>query len=96
MFLTAQSPHRPLHSKLILNSEWNRMSEEAQKRATQEGKLKLPSPKQYKSMTREEISKWKADFKPILEEIKENVARVFRNIPTSLLFVMRYFPTQIY
>jgi hypothetical protein len=85
-----RSVHRPIHEDFIFSSDWARMTDEQREKATKEGKFPLPSPREFKSMKKEELIEWKTKFKPYFEELKQNVLDVFKSYPKCLLFVSRY------
>jgi hypothetical protein len=82
--------HRPLHDKFIFAKDWALMSEKERTKATNDGKYRLPSTKEMRTMTKEQWKEWKIKFKPIIEELHNNALNVFRNFPKSLLLVCRY------
>jgi hypothetical protein len=51
--------------------------------------IRLPTPKEFAKMNREELASFRAKFKPYLEEMKENILEVFRTFPKCMLLVCR-------
>jgi hypothetical protein len=66
------------------------MSAIEQEKAIQEGKIVLPTPAEFRSMKKEEISIWRAKVQPLGEEIRGNILNVFRSLPKSLILIFRY------
>ena len=88
-FLAMRPLHRPVHSKLIFNNDWVRMSQKQQEEATKQGMLRLPTPKQIRNMKKSEINELRAKFRPFFEEMKEEALVVFKSFPPSLMLVCR-------
>ena len=89
-FLTMRPLHRPVHSKLVFSSDWLLMSDKERAKATAEGKMCLPSPKEIRKMKRDELNALRAKFTPFFEDIKEEMLVVFKSFPSSLILVCRY------
>ncbi|CAF0730942.1 unnamed protein product [Brachionus calyciflorus] len=88
-FIAMRPLHRPIHDKFIFNSDWVKMSEKEREAAIKEGKFRLPSVKEFKSMSKEELKEWREKFRPFIEELKENILHVFQQFPKGLLLVFR-------
>lgn len=81
--------HRPIHDKFIFNSDWIKMTQKEKDNAIQEGKFRLPSTKEFKNMSKEEIKEWRVKFKPFIDELKDDITKVFQQFPRGLLLVFR-------
>ena len=88
-FLSMRPLHRPIHDKFIFNTDWLKMSEKEREKAIQEGKFRLPSTKEFKNMSKEELNEWRIKFKPYIEEIKDSILKVFHQFPKGLILVCR-------
>jgi hypothetical protein len=89
-FLTMRRLHKPVHPAFIFSSDWAKMTEEEREKATKEGKLRLPSPKEYLKLKNTERNELRVKFKPYFEEIREDALQVLRTFPKGLIFVCRY------
>ena len=89
-FLTMRPLHRPVHVKFIFSKDWDKMSEEEQKKAINEGKIRLPSQGEFRKMKKDEITEWSKTMKPYIEEIKDSFISLLRKLPHGLLLVCRY------
>ena len=81
--------HKPVHPKLIFAKDWSLLSDDEKEKATKEGKIKIPSPSEFRKMKSSEFKEWKAQAQPILDEIHDGVFEVFNSFPKSLLLVCR-------
>lgn len=88
-FLSMRPLHRPIHDKFIFNSDWIKMTEKEKEDAIQQGKFRLPSTKEFKKMSKEEIKEWRVKFKPYIDELKDDITKVFQQFPRGLLLVFR-------
>lgn len=88
-FLYMRPLHRPLHPKFIYKADWLKLSDEAKLALEQDGISVIPSPADFKKMSRQELNELRQKFKPFFEEMKESILEVFRSIPRSLLLVCR-------
>ena len=52
---------------------------------------RLPSPKEFRTMKREELNEYRRKFKPFIEELKDEMLEVFRTFPKCMMLVCRYF-----
>ena len=81
--------HRPLHPKFVYKADWLRMSDDAKLALEKDGIQVIPSPRDFKNMSRQELNEVRQKFKPFFEEMKESILEVFRSIPRALLLVCR-------
>jgi hypothetical protein len=66
------------------------MSEKERQRAEEAGKIRLPSPNEFRHMKKEEMNEWRVRFKPYIEEIHEGISKTLKSFPKGLLFITRY------
>jgi hypothetical protein len=65
------------------------MTDKQREEAISEGKIRLPTPKEFRKMKKEELNELRAKFKPYIEEMKEDALAVFRSFPKGLMLVTR-------
>jgi len=90
VLLTMREIHRPIHPAFIYAKDWILMSDEEKSTATREGKIRLPTKNEFRSMKKEDYKEWRAQVQPFIEEIHDSFLHVFKNFPKSLLLVSRF------
>jgi hypothetical protein len=84
-----------MHEKFIFSHDWAKMSEQEIKKAEEEGKIRFPSPDEFRKMKKREFNEWRVRFRPYIEEIHDTVSKTVKSFPKGLLFITRYFAETI-
>ena len=89
-FLTMRPLHRPIHARFVYAQDWAKMSTEEREASTEKGLFRLPTPREFRRMKKEEIEQFRAKFRPFFEEIKDALPKMIRALPKGLLMVTRF------
>ena len=81
--------HRPVNSKFMFAKDWSLLTDKERQKATEKGIIRLPTPGEFRKMTKEERKELRERFKPYIDEIKDGLLRVLKKFPPSLLLVGR-------
>lgn len=89
MLISMKPLHKPIHPKFIYNSAWVKMSPEERMQALSEGKIRIPTQAEFRSLKAAEISELRAKARPYVEEIREDIQKTLKLFPRTLLLVFR-------
>ncbi|CAF0763225.1 unnamed protein product [Rotaria sordida] len=87
--LTMHPIHRPIHELAILPEVWDRMSSDEQKAAHAQGKIRLPTEKEFLNMSPQKKLAIRKDFTFIFNDIQDSVLRTLHDMPRPLLMILR-------
>ncbi|CAF4415383.1 unnamed protein product, partial [Rotaria sp. Silwood2] len=87
--LSMRPIHRPIHDLAILPEIWDRMSPDEQIAARAQGKIRLPSEKEFLNMSPQQKMAIRKDFIVIFNDIQDSVLRTLHDMPRPLLMILR-------
>ncbi|CAF3465003.1 unnamed protein product [Rotaria sp. Silwood1] len=87
--LSMRPIHRPIHDLAILPEVWDRMSPDEQIEAHTQGKIRLPSEKEFLNMSPHQKMAIRKDFTAIFNDIQDSIVRTLHDMPRPLLMILR-------
>ncbi|CAF1292494.1 unnamed protein product [Rotaria sp. Silwood1] len=86
--LSMRPIHRPIHDLAILPEVWDRMSPDEQIEAHTQGKIRLPSEKEFLNMSPHQKMAIRKDFTAIFNDIQDSIVRTLHDMPRPLLMIL--------
>ncbi|UJR36819.1 hypothetical protein I4U23_029533 [Adineta vaga] len=87
--LSMRPIHRPIHDLAILPEIWDQMSSDDQKAAHEQGKIRLPTEREFLNLSPQQKMAIRKDFSVIFNDIQDSVLRILYNMPRPLLMILR-------
>ncbi|CAF0809195.1 unnamed protein product [Adineta ricciae] len=93
--LSMRPIHRPIHDLAILPEVWDKMSADEQKTAREQGKIRLPTEREFLTLSAQQKMAIRKDFSVIFNDIQDSVLRTLQDMPRSLLMILREISSSI-